>query len=97
MQYDCECGCGEKVEKTIAFSDACRMRVKRNTVRNPNTTVRKTNNSVQLTNIPVRNPNKEVVYLYTPSCPRGHKEIVEQDEGVFCKLCSKYYAKQPHL
>lgn len=29
MQYQCECGCGAKVEKTIAASNACRMRIKR--------------------------------------------------------------------
>lgn len=36
MEYDCECGCGVKVEKTISASDACRMRIKRGHVRNTN-------------------------------------------------------------
>jgi hypothetical protein len=30
MQYPCECGCGVKIEKTLAVSDACRKRIVRN-------------------------------------------------------------------
>jgi len=32
MLYKCECGCGKEVEKTIAAGQACRMRIRRNTV-----------------------------------------------------------------
>ena len=93
--------------KTIAFSDACRMRIKRNSVRKSNKSVQNTNNTFDKRTNNVRNVNNIVrksdgTYLeYTmesenkpcPSCLREGRIQDDSDSmfAFFCPKCVKGY------
>ena len=82
MKYSCECGCGVQIEKRIAASDACRMRIKRALlVRNTNTSVRETNTLVRKENNTVRESNSTT----TNRAPQYYKLVRE------CTRCERDY------
>lgn len=99
MLYDCECGCGEKIEKTIAFSTACRMRIRRGSVTKDNSTVTKRNTVVTKDNKDVIERNKDVTIHNTDTievvtegaCPTCKREGKETEEGFYCPRCNKNY------
>lgn len=66
MQYDCECGCGEKVQRTIAASGACRVRIFRT----------RCNETLQSCNEVLQNSTKNVTKCYKDVTKRYSNDIV---------------------
>lgn len=85
MQYECECGCGEKIEKTIAFSTACRMRIRRNPVMKRNKNVTNDNKSVTNGNTVVTKRNKESNAGVTETCGREGCTNPKHKDWYWCK------------
>ena len=95
--YDCECGCGKEVEKIIVFSQACRMKLRRKSVKKHNGNVINPNGNVMNHNADddesVNNHNADVMKDNNEEqrecvfCNR--KYPVNEDGNVYCKKCKQ--------
>ena len=90
MEYPCECGCGEMVAKTIVFSQACRMRMRRGVIKD---NVKKDNKpSLEPQNDVIKH-NKPTTLVFETERPVVNGVVIKglpgRQEGQ-CPVCKKW-------
>ena len=91
MLYKCECGCGAEVEKTIASSQACRMRIRRDSVtkHNENVTEDNIDDTEALQNVTEAYQDEYEVEQMPCRVCNTKAPYDENRDGYYCKKCGK--------